>query len=134
MSDPKQTLENARNLAVIGVNADFDSFANKIVRKIRELDKTPFQVNPKFDELFGAPVYKSLDDITEPLDVVVFVVNPRIGINYLDTLVEKGIKTVWLQPGTISDELLAKAKDLGLETIEACVLVVGNYILGTTDH
>jgi predicted CoA-binding protein len=134
MNDPKLTLENANNLVVIGVNADFDSFANKIVRKIRELNKTAFQVNPKYDELFDAVVYKSLDDIDEPIDVAVFVVNPRAGLTYLESVVQKGIKTIWLQPGTISDELLAKASDLGLETIEACVLVVGNYILGKSDH
>lgn len=130
MIDPRQTLESAQNLAVLGVNAEFDSFANKIVRKIRELQKTAFPVNPKYDELFGEPLYKSLDDIATPIDVVVFVVNPKIGLGYLDAVAKKGVKTIWLQPGTISDELLAKAKELGLQAIEACVLVVGNYILG----
>jgi uncharacterized protein len=132
--DPKQSLENAHKLAVLGVNADHDSFANKIVRKIKELSKTAFSVNPKFDELFGDRVYKSLDDIEDTIDMVVFVVNPRIGLNYLEAIAQKGIKTIWLQPGTISEELLTKARELGLEVIEACVLVVGNYILGRTDH
>ena len=128
MLDPKNVLESAQNLAVLGVNADYDSFANKIVRKIRELNKTAFPVNPKYDELFGETLYKSLDDITSPVDVVVFVVNPKIGLYYLDAIVKKGIKTIWLQPGTISEELLDRAKVLGLNVVEACVLVVGNYL------
>jgi predicted CoA-binding protein len=128
MLDPKNVLESAQNLAVLGVNADYDSFANKIVRKIRELNKTAFPVNPKYDELFGETLYKSLDDITAPVDVVVFVVNPKIGLYYLDSIVKKGVKTIWLQPGTIGDELLDRAKVLGLNVVEACVLVVGNYL------
>lgn len=128
MLDPKNVLDSAQNLAVLGVNADYDSFANKIVRKIRELNKTAFPVNPKYDELFGETLYKSLDDITSPVDVVVFVVNPKIGLYYLDAIVKKGVKTIWLQPGTISEELLDRAKVLGLNVVEACVLVVGNYL------
>ena len=132
--DPKLCLENTDTIAVLGVNADHESFANKIVRKIKDLNKTAFPVNPKYDELFGDKVYKSLDDIEATIDMVVFVVNPQIGINYLEAIAQKGIKTIWLQPGTISEELLTKARELGLDVIEACVLVVGNYILGRSDH
>lgn len=126
--NPKTVLENAHHIAVLGVNENADSYANKIVRSIRESHKTAYPVNPKYPELFGDKVYPSLDAIEEDLDLVVFVVNPKIGMHYLDAVKSKGVSTIWLQPGTISDELLDKAKELELETVDACVLVVSNYL------
>lgn len=34
-----------------------------------------------------------------------------------------GIRYIWLQPGTYDDELLKKVDELGLEAVQACVLV-----------
>lgn len=128
MSDPKDVLSKNTTFAVLGVNRDYDSYANKIVRKLRGLNKTAYPVNPRYDRLFEQPVYESLEKCPSVPEVVVFVVNPTIGIDYLDDVHALGIKTIWLQPGTISIELLEKAKHLGIETIDACVLVVGNYL------
>ncbi|MDP3445108.1 MAG: CoA-binding protein, partial [Ignavibacteria bacterium] len=72
--------------------------------------------------------YESIEKCPSIPDLVVFVVNPLIGIDYLDCIKNLGIKTIWLQPGTISIELLDEAKILGIDVVEACVLVVGNYL------
>lgn len=128
MLDPKKILSDSHTIAVLGVNNDHDSYANKIVRKIKSLNKIAYPINPKYDELFGEAVYESIEKCPSTPDLVVFVVNPTIGIEYLDSIKNLGIKTIWLQPGTISIELLDEAKILGLKVVEACVLVVGNYL------
>lgn len=128
MLDPKQILKDSHNIAVLGVNTDPDSFANKIVKKLKSLNKTAFQINPKYTSLFNEVVYESIEKCPSIPDLVVFVVNPNIGIHYLESIKALGIKTIWLQPGTISIELLNKAKLLSIDVVEACVLVVGNYL------
>ena len=128
MLDPKQVLNDSHTIAVLGVNKDHDSYANKIVRKIKSLKKVAYPINPKYDELFGDIVYESIEKCPSTPDLVVFVVNPTIGINYLENIKELGIKTIWLQPGTISVELLEEAQRLELNVVDACVLVVGNYL------
>ena len=128
MSDPKKILALSQNIAVLGVNKDSDSYANKIVRKIRTLKKNAYPINPNYPKLFGEEVYESLEKCPVVPDLVVFVVNPTVGIEYLNSIAQLGIKYIWLQPGTISTELLEEAKGLGLVSIEACVLVVGNYL------
>jgi uncharacterized protein len=128
MLDPKKILSESHTIAVLGVNNDHDSYANKIVRKIKSLNKIAYPINPKYDELFGETVYESIEKCPSTADLVVFVINPTIGIEYLDSIKNLGIKTIWLQPGTISIELLDEAKILGLKVVEACVLVVGNYL------
>lgn len=59
---------------------------------------------------------------------MVFVVNPSIGIHYLPVVKDLGLNHIWLQPGTFDVEFLEEAKSLGLSPIEACILVVGNYL------
>lgn len=126
--DPKQVLQEAKTIAVLGVNQNEDSYANKIVRKIRQIHKIAYPVNPKYSELFGELVYESLEKCPSTPDLVVFVVNPSIGIDYLPIVKDLGLKHIWLQPGTFDVEFLEEAKSLGLSPIEACVLVVGNYL------
>lgn len=128
MLDPKDVLSRSHTIAVLGVNTDTNSYANKIVRKIRSLNKAAYPINPKYPTLFGEVVYESIEKCPSIPDLVVFVVNPTIGVNYLDSIKNLGISTIWLQPGTISIDLLEDAKDLGLGVVEACVLVVGNYL------
>jgi len=128
MNNPLTILKDSQTFAVLGVNQDSDSYANKILRKLREKNKTAYPVNPKYTNLFNEIIYERLENTPTIPEVVVFVVNPKIGIQYLQNIKNLGIKTIWLQPGTISDELLAKAKDLYIETVDACVLVVSQYL------
>lgn len=128
MLNPETLLRESQTFAVLGVNQDPESYANKILHKLREKHKTAYPINPKYPMLFGEQVFEDLEKTPSVPDVVVFVVNPTIGIRYLESVKDLGIKAIWLQPGTISMELLEKAKALGIETVEACVLVVGNFI------
>lgn len=128
MFNPETLLRESQTYAVLGVNQDPESYANLILRKLREKGKTAYPVNPKYPTLFGEEVYADLKVTPTVPDVVVFVVNPTIGIHYLQTVKDLGVKAVWLQPGTISDELLEEAARLKIEVVEACVLVVSNFL------
>ncbi len=126
--NPKEILRDANTIAVIGMTVREESYANKIVHKIRSLNKTAYPVNPRYDFLFGEEIFESVEKCPSIPDLVVFVVNPKAGIEYLPHIKDLGIKNIWLQPGTFDVEFLEEAKDLGLNAIEACVLVVGNYL------
>lgn len=123
MKDIEILNENTR-YAVIGMNADKKKYANKIYRKLKEHNKIVYGVNPNYTEIEGERIYSKIDDIEDDIDMAVMVVGPKIGITMLDAIKEKGVKILWLQPGTINDALLAKAEDLHLKTVESCVLKV----------
>jgi len=128
MLNPETLLRESKTFAVLGVNQDPQSYANLIVKKLREKNKIAYPVNPKYDTLFGEQVFEDLEKTPSVPEVVVFVVNPTIGIHYLQSIKDLGIQAIWLQPGTISIELLKKAQDLGIGVVEACVLVVSHYL------
>ena len=50
-------------------------------------------------------------------------VPPAVGMKLVDAIAAKGCDELWLNPGSDSEELAAKARELGLEPITACSIV-----------
>lgn len=123
MSD-LELLNESTSFAVVGMNADKKKYANKIYRKLKEHNKTVFGVNPNYTEIEGERIYDRIEAIDAGIDMAVMVVAPKIGITMLEAIKEKGVKTLWLQPGTFNDELLTKASELELNAVQSCVLKV----------
>ena len=113
-----------KNWAVVGASGKSSSYGYKIVKALEKAEYNTLPVTPNYEDIDGSKTYACLSEIEEPIDVVNFVVNPSIGIKILDECILKGVKRIWLQPGTVSRELVNKAEDNGIEVIEACILVV----------
>lgn len=125
---PLEVMQEAKTFAVAGVTQDTTKYGYKIYKKLKEKGYTVYGLNPQYDELEGDRLYKGLEELPTKPDVVVFVVNPKIGMSYVEACHHIGVQTIWLQPGTTSEELIAQAKGYGIEVIEACVLVVAQYL------
>ncbi len=125
--DSLQFLNTHQTYAIIGMSDNPKRYSYKIFHKLLEKGKTVYGVNPVYDEIEGHKIYDHLSDIDDKIDVVVLIVNPDLGINYLHETFTLGIKNLWLQPGAISDEIMAKAAFLKLNVIKDCVLNVYNY-------
>lgn len=119
-----EILDTAQSFAVIGMSDDPEKYAYKIYHKLKEQNKVVYGINPKYESIEGDIIYPSLEAINQPIDVVVFLVNPKIGIHYLETMNDLDIEYVWLQPGSVDDVLLEKATELSLQPVEACVLAL----------
>ncbi len=122
----KNLIENNSIWVVIGVTTDTEKYGYKIYKRLKQLNYEVYGISPKYTEIDGDKIYSQLSELDKKPDVAVFVVNPKLGLDYIDKCAEVGIKNIWLQPGTISDDLLLKAKEKGINTIEACVLVETN--------
>ncbi|MCA9231161.1 MAG: CoA-binding protein [Planctomycetales bacterium] len=111
-------------VAIIGATADRSKYGNKSVRAHAAQGYEVFPVNPKGGEIEGLRVYPSVTDVpVERLDRVSLYVPPAIGLTLLDEIAAKGCDELWLNPGSESDELLEKARELGFDPILACSIV-----------
>lgn len=111
-------------VAIIGASADRSKFGNKSVRAHQAQGYEVFPINPKGGQIEGLPVYRSLADVpAEQLDRVSLYVPPAVGLSLLPEIAAKGCDELWLNPGSESEELVHKARELGLETIVACSIV-----------
>lgn len=124
MMNPKQILNEYQNWAVIGVTPDEEKYANRIYKKLKEKGYKTYGVTPKYDIVDGDHMYKCLKDIQQPIDVVVFVINPKFVTPYLDEMKQLNIRYAWMQPGTYDNQTIQDIQDRDLEMIQACVLVL----------
>ena len=116
-------LEN-KSWAVVGASTHHESYGYKITERLLHHEYDVVPITPKYNQVLGKQAYPSLLSYEGNVDVVDFVVNPEIGIKILDDVIALGIKKILLQPGTVSAEILKKAKDHGIEVLESCVLVL----------
>jgi predicted CoA-binding protein len=114
----------SKTIAVVGASADRRKFGNKCVRAFLSAGWTVYPVHPSETSVEGLPVFRSVADVpAERLDVVSVYLNPKVGLAVLPSFTAKPIGEVWFNPGAESEELLAKAKELGLHAIPACSIV-----------
>jgi predicted CoA-binding protein len=119
----------AKTVAVVGASANRAKFGNKAVRAYRDAGWTVFPIHPTLKEVEGLPAYRDLDALPlDSLDQVSFYVPPGIGVSLLEQVKRKSPQDVWLNPGSESRELLARALALGLNVIQACsILGIGRH-------
>jgi uncharacterized protein len=112
-----------QTVAVIGASSNRAKFGNKAVRAFRQRGYTVWPVNPHETQVEGLAAYPSITDVPGPIDLVTFYVPPQIGLQVIDAVAARRPGAVWLNPGSESDELMARARTLGIEPIAACSIV-----------
>ena len=71
----------------------------------------------------GLTAYASVLDVPVAIDIASFYVPPEIGEHVIDEVARKKIPEVWLNPGSESDRLIARARALSIQPIVACSIV-----------
>ena len=80
-------------------------------------------INPNEQEVEGHRTYPSVLDVPGPIDIATVYVPSHVGIRVLEQLAEKAVPEVWLNPGADDAAVVARARELGLNTIQACSIV-----------
>lgn len=120
---PKELLTIYKNFAVIGVTPDKSKYGYNIYKRLKEKGYHTFGVSPKYQEIDGNKMYENLDVIPSPIDVVVFVINPKYAKEYIGQMRTIGIGYAWMQPGTYNDEILDLMQSHGITPILDCILI-----------
>jgi len=115
---------NNPTVAILGASRNRSKFGNKSVRAHHQQGYDVYPVNPKGGEIEGLTAYPSLADVpVERLTRVSFYLHPRIGIAVLDEVAAKGCDELWLNPGSDGNEVVQRARELGLNTVIGCSIV-----------
>lgn len=113
-------------IAVIGASNDRSKFGNRAVRTYVAQGWTVYPVNPKEDQIEGLPCYRGIAEIPTAVDRASLYVPPTVGIQLLDAIRALGTKELWVNPGSGSPALLARAEQLGLVPVEACSILAAS--------
>ena len=119
-------IDDQRSVAVIGASNDRTKYGNKAVRAYLRSGFKVYPVNPKEEIVEGLKAYRSILDIQTEVDRATLYVPPKVGLKVIEEIARKGVKELYVNPGAESDELVNKARKLGLNPILACsILAVG---------
>ena len=110
-------------VAVIGASSNRRKFGNRAVRAFLQQGYAVIPINPHATEIEGLKAYGSVLDVPGPIDMATFYVPPEVGEHVIDEIAQKQIPEVWLNPGSESDALIARARTLRIQPIIACSIV-----------
>lgn len=115
--------------AVVGASENPEKFGYKITARLLKAGREVFPVNPQPGSINGAEFFPSLAALPKLPDVVDLVVPPAVAIKIVDECANLGIKRIWFQPGTRSEEALTRCKEFGIQAVaDSCVLVELNKL------
>ncbi len=122
--DPiRVVLEKYKTLAVVGLSSKMARPSFGVAAYMQAHGYRIIPVNPNETSVLGEKAYRSLEDVTEVVDVVVVFRRPECVPGVLEGAIRKGAKVLWLQEGVVNEEAARLAREAGLAVIQdRCIL------------
>lgn len=122
MASIPEILQQAKSVAVVGYSAKPARASHWISDYLEDHGLRVYRVNPVMDSTPDRPIYASLADLPEAVDIVdIFRAPPHVPA-IVEAAIAAGAKTVWMQPGAETPDAAVIAEAAGLNA------VVGNCI------
>ena len=124
--DPHDTiLAQSRTLAIVGLSDNFDRPSYRVASYMQANDYRIIPVNPAVTGLIlGEPVYSSLLDLSERVDLVTIFRRSYLTDDLIDAAIAIGASAIWLQIGVINNPGLERAVAAGLLAVQNSCLMV----------
>ena len=115
----RDILSRYRTIAMVGaspITSRPSYFAMKYLKQkgFRVIPVNPGQAGKK---ILGEPVYASLTDVTEPIDIVDIFRSSAAALAVTRDAIKIGAKVVWMQLGVRNDEAARLAEKTGLQVV-----------------
>lgn len=119
-----QEFMTQKRFAVIGATDNPEKYGNRIFKNLLKRGYEVYPVNPNLKEIEGVKCYPTLADIPVKVEVVDFVVPPKVTEATLKECLRLGLKRIWLQPGSESEAAIAFCHDNNFKVVhDTCVML-----------
>lgn len=120
---------SCKNLAVVGVSRKSSKFGNVIYKELKKKGINVYGVNPIMDSIQGDKCYHSLAELRGKVDAVVNVVSSKQTVDVVKEAKEIGVKNIWMQQGSESEEAIKYCKQNGINEIhKECILMFADPV------
>jgi len=127
MKTSKSAVENfihQKTFAVVGVSRDKRKFGNAIYTELKKRKYKLYPVNSGASEIDGDKCFMNIKELPEKPDAVILCIKPGKAEPVLKEAVEMGVKNIWMQQGSESDEAINYCKENNVNLIHnECVLM-----------
>jgi len=127
----KAIFEQVKTIAVLGLSPDESKASHRVAKYLKEAGYTIVPVYPKYEEILGEKVYRSLAEIPFEIDMVDIFRKPAAFDAIADACIARGdIKVFWGQQGLVNNAAAKKARDAGMTVVQnLCAMVEHRNIL-----
>jgi len=117
-------MSTSQTVVILGASADSARYAFKAQRLLKQSGHRVIPVSPKENSIDGDAAVARVADISEPVDTVTIYVRPAVSTQYREELEQLKPRRVIFNPGTENAALAAGLRQAGIETEDACTLVL----------
>lgn len=119
-------LDPSNAIGIVGATENRDKWGYKVYAHLRDEGLDVYPINPKYEEIDGAECFPEVGAVTSGLDVVVTVVPPDVTEEVVEQAYDAGVRKVWMQPGSESEEAIEFCKLHGMQIVhDACMVTDG---------
>lgn len=113
-----------RHIAIIGASRSGKKFGNIAMKELKAKGYQITPVHPTAEFIDGEKAYSNLKSIPEPVEGVLIVVPPDQTKKVVREVAEAGIKRVWMQQGSESEESVRYCKENSMQVISGeCIMM-----------
>lgn len=112
-------LREVKTIAMVGASPDPTKFSYGVLRVLHEQGYNMKPINPREEvtEIRGIPVFNTLADVDEPIDMVqVFRASSAL-YGIAEEAIAVGAKVLWGQIGVVDENAARLAEDAGLKVV-----------------
>lgn len=121
---PSNSLRALPVVAVVGASPKPGRLSGTLYGRLKADGYRVYAVHPSLKEIFGDPVYPDLGSLPEPPSLVSLYVNAAASAGMAAEIAASGARKVIFNPGAENPALAEALTQAGLETEDACSLVL----------
>lgn len=110
-------------VAILGASDNPERYSYKAFKMLLENDHEVVLVSPRYEKIEDQKVFSSLKEVSG-IDTLTMYVNENISNTLVDEILALNPRRVIFNPGTENEDLAKKLKEKGIESEEACTLVL----------
>ena len=123
----KQKIEeflSLKSIGIVGISTDERKFGNGVYKSMKTAGFKVFAIHPEMQSVAGDKCYKDFNSLPEKAGGVWIAVAPRNVLSVLQNVLDAGIKNVWLQQQSESEEAIDFCIKNGISVIrKECILM-----------
>ena len=123
-------LKDVQHIAVVGLSRYLEKAARRVPSYLAAKGFDVIPVNPNAERLLGRRSYPTLDDVEEPVDLVLIFRPSAVAAGVVEDALRRPEKpAIWLQTGIVADEAATVARSAGRTVVQDLCIFRAHRVL-----
>lgn len=125
-------LSEIKTIAILGLSPNPTKDSYRVAEYLQKVGYKIVPIYPKEEMILGEKVFRSLEEIPFPIDMIDIFRKPDALNSIVDVCIARGdVKVFWSQIGIVNNEAAQKAENAGMKVVQShCSMVEHRRIHG----